>query len=90
MTDEFDERIAAAAVHGGSVDRGPTEEPTITINGRLLSRGQAITVRIAVTTLMMTVLEGEAPLGTNEHGIQMTALYKQRCTEIIDMMAMHK
>jgi hypothetical protein len=60
-------------------------EPAITINGRALTVGQAMTVRVAIATLSEKL--SEYGLGDDEHGIRTTAAYLDRCDEIIKIIA---
>ncbi|WP_261533106.1 hypothetical protein [Burkholderia multivorans] len=56
-------------------------EPLITINGQRLTDGQAITIRAAIEALALS-LEGDAPLGGDTHGREMTIMYRARLNEI--------
>jgi hypothetical protein len=55
-------------------------EPNITINGYLLNSAQAMTVRVALQDMAMS-LEANG-LGDDEHGRQMARLYTERIREI--------
>lgn len=59
-------------------------EPEITINGFKLSVGQAMTVRVALSTFMIGIQEDG--LGDDEHSKRMAEAYKARCVEIIGIM----
>lgn len=54
-------------------------EPTITINGEQLSDGMAMTIRVAVESFDMDLLEG---LGDDDHGRTMTQLYRDNINRI--------
>ncbi|WP_042298978.1 hypothetical protein [Paraburkholderia kururiensis] len=56
-------------------------EAVITINGHCLTDAQSTTVRTALESLAMS-LNGDAPLGDDEHGRRMTAAYRARLEEI--------
>lgn len=60
------------------------EEPNIVINGKLLTVGQAMTVRVAIGSFLMSLEEG---LGDDEHGKAMTEAYRTRIREICGLMA---
>lgn len=51
----------------------------ITINGRALTTGQAMTVRVALESFALSLRDG---LGDDEHGKAMTAAYIARVEEI--------
>jgi hypothetical protein len=55
-------------------------EPSITVNGYLLNSAQAMTVRVALQDMAMS-LEANG-LGDDEHGRQMARLYTERIREI--------
>jgi hypothetical protein len=59
------------------------DEPYITINGTPLTLGQAMTVRVALSSFVASLQDG---LGDNEHGLQMTTAYRERLTEIIKLI----
>lgn len=59
-------------------------EPAITINGRPLTEGQAMTMRVALENFAMDLTEG---LGDDEHGKLMTGLYRARIAEIRTFMS---
>jgi hypothetical protein len=54
------------------------EEPEITINGTVLTVGQAMTVRVAVSNFAASL---------DEHGGAMTQAYQARVSEIISLMS---
>jgi hypothetical protein len=59
-------------------------EPHIEINSVTLTVGQAMTLRVALSSFVMTLThEG---LGDDEHGKAMTAAYLQRAKEIESIM----
>lgn len=60
-------------------------EPDITINGVMLSKAQAATVRVAVCNLLMQMSEPGA-LGGDAHGRAMSDAYKTTSAAIIRMI----
>lgn len=60
---------------------GPTE-PIITINGRILTSSQAMTVRVAISSLHAEMGTPGA-LGDDMEGKQRAAAYRQRLTEVL-------
>lgn len=60
-----------------------TTEPTITINGHVLTIGQAMTVRCAIEAFATDLSDG---LGDDPHGQRMTIGYMQRINDIRKMM----
>lgn len=60
-------------------------ESTINIGGKLLSVGQAMTLRVAIGSFISS-LQDEG-LGDDEHGKRMTKAYLQRLSEIEDMIS---
>jgi hypothetical protein len=64
------------------------KEATITVNGVLLSQGQAMTVRVALGQFVMD-LSSEG-LGDSEHGKRMVKGYQERAHEIFRMMGLMK
>jgi hypothetical protein len=60
------------------------EEPKMTVNGHLLTPGQAMTVRVALGTFAIT-LEGNG-LGDDETGKAICAGYLARIAEVNAMM----
>lgn len=59
-------------------------EPEIIINGKKLTNGQSITLRVAATTFVMD-LKNDG-LGNDNHGVAMKAAYLARLNEIINLM----
>jgi hypothetical protein len=57
-----------------------TGEPTITINGVLLTNAEAMTVRVAIENFAMDLRNDG--LGEDEHGRTMTRLYLAQIDEI--------
>ncbi len=55
------------------------EEADIFINGVKLTPAQSMTVRVAISSLQMSLQEG---LGDDEHGRAMTSRYQKACREI--------
>lgn len=62
-----------------------SEEPRITVNGVELSLGQAMTLRVALTTFHMEMGQPEA-LGKDEHGLITARNYRQRAEEVLVLM----
>ena len=60
-------------------------EADITINGVALSYSQSMTLRVALTGFLMDLADPNH-LGTDEHGQTMTKLYRQRASEIQDLI----
>ena len=58
-------------------------EPVITINGALLTAGQAMTVRVALSAFGLDLQDG---LGNDKHGKAMTEGYQARLTEIFKLI----
>ena len=56
----------------------------LTINGIAATEGQAMTLRVAVQTFLMSL--AETGCGNDEHGRRMTANYQRLCGEINDLM----
>ena len=54
-------------------------QPIITINGFRLTTGQAMTVRVALGSFALGLVDG---LGDDEHGQAMTKAYQGRLAEI--------
>jgi hypothetical protein len=65
------------------------DEPHITINGVELTGGQAMTVRVAISTMFAEMSEPEA-LGNDDMGISIASGYKDRCAEILRIMDLRK
>ena len=61
------------------------KEPDITINGRKLTPGQAMTVRVALNSFLADLQNPEA-LGDDDHGREMTRLYVQAINEMNAIM----
>lgn len=61
-------------------------EPTIVIQGALLTVGQAMTVRVALNNFLIDLNEADA-LGDDEHGRAMTLAYKARIVELFQLMS---
>ncbi len=59
-------------------------EPIITLNGRLLTQGESMTIRVALQSLYMTLEDG---LGDDEHGKAMTEGYRA-CIRNINQIIM--
>jgi hypothetical protein len=60
------------------------EEATIIINGQLLDSGQAMAMRVALESFFMDICQGS--LGDDEHGIELSRLYKDRIREVRKMI----
>lgn len=60
-------------------------EPTIIVNGTPLTAAMAMTVRVAVCSLLMQMREPHA-LGDDEHGRSMASLYDANASEVIRLM----
>ncbi|RXT29334.1 hypothetical protein B5P46_11675 [Rhizobium leguminosarum] len=58
-------------------------EPQIEINGTKLSEGQAMALRVACTSFFQKMSEGDSPLGPDELGRRMAALYRERLREVL-------
>lgn len=65
--------------------KGDMTEADITINGKSLSFGQAMTLRVAVGSFLMGLQDPDA-LGDDEHGRVMVRAYKARLGEIMQML----
>jgi hypothetical protein len=59
-------------------------EPKITVNGVELSVGQAMTLRVALTSFIFGMKEDG--LGDDEHGIAMASGYIDRGSEVLLLM----
>lgn len=59
-------------------------EPIITINGKVLTTAQALTIRVAVSSFLMDMRE--EGLGDDDHGKKMAGLYIERASELELMM----
>jgi hypothetical protein len=62
-----------------------SDEPHITINGRELTTGQALAVRVAITSFHAEMSESNA-LGDDEHGRFMTEHYRDRLSEVLRLV----
>ena len=62
-----------------------TKEPRITVNGVELSEGQAMTVRVALSTFCSEMGRKDA-LGKGEHGQRMATAYRERAGEVLRVM----
>ena len=60
-------------------------EPTIIIGNTMLHEGQAMAVRVALNNFLID-LRDEDGLGDDEHGRAMTAAYRARIVEVLQMM----
>lgn len=65
---------------------GQPLEPDIVINGRRLSAGQAMAVRVAVAFFAVDLAE-EDMLGADEQGRRLRSGYRARIKEVIAAMA---
>lgn len=61
------------------------EEPTVIINGKALTVGQALTLRVALGSFLATMEEKDS-LGSDEHGRAMRENYLARGAEIMRQM----
>ena len=59
-----------------------SDEPFITINGQALTTGQALAVRVAITSFHAEMSEPSA-LGDDEHGRFMVEHYRDRLSEVL-------
>ncbi|HUR93069.1 MAG TPA: hypothetical protein VMY76_00705 [Gemmatimonadales bacterium] len=62
-----------------------TDEPKITINGVQLTGAQAMTVRVAVTSLMLEMRQPDA-LGAGDVNRGIANGYRDRATEVLAIM----
>ncbi len=60
-------------------------EADITINGQKLTEAQAMTLRVAITGWLIE-LEDPHALGSDDHGKAMVKAYRQRCSEIQELI----
>jgi hypothetical protein len=60
------------------------KEPVITVNGKSLTQGQAMTIRVALNSFAMDLAENG--LGDDDHGKTMVKLYTQNASEILSIM----
>lgn len=63
-------------------------EPVITVNGFTLSVGQAMSVRVAITSYMSEMGQPGA-LGDDEHGRAMAQAYQERLSEVCRLIMWH-
>ncbi|PHM72249.1 hypothetical protein [Xenorhabdus sp. KJ12.1] len=63
------------------------QEPTIVINGIYLDEGQAMAIRTAVTSYLSYLRENRH--GDDEHGKKISELYRDRLSEVQDIMFSH-
>lgn len=63
-----------------------SDEPAMTINGVQLSIGQSMAVRCAITMYHAEMCGTDNPVGTDEHGIIMQKLYRDRLDEVITII----
>jgi hypothetical protein len=61
------------------------DEPRITINGVELSRAQAMTLRVTLTSSLANLSDEDA-LGDDEVGRSLASAYRSRMREIIQLM----
>lgn len=73
---------AQSGGHKGARTEADMGEPMIIINGKLLTVGQAMTVRVALGAFAVDLQDG---LGDDDHGKEMTAGYKARLSEIFKL-----
>ena len=62
-----------------------SDEPHITINGRELTTGQAMAVRVAITGFYEEMNDPKA-LGDDEHGRFMVEQYRNRLSEVLHLV----
>lgn len=60
-------------------------EAKITINGVELNNAQAITVRVAISAFLSTLLNDKC-LGNDDHGKEMAPIYMERSNEILALI----
>lgn len=60
-------------------------EPSICINGKSLTEGEAMTVRVALTCYMLELQSRDA-LGSDEHGRAMVEAYKVNGVRVLAKM----
>lgn len=60
-------------------------EPTITINQQMLTKGQAMAVRVAITN-MHAEMADQTALGDDEHGRAMVKAYRERLDEVLKII----
>ncbi len=59
-------------------------EAKVTINGKELTQGQVMTLRVACNSFSSDLAENS--LGDDDHGKTMTKLYKERLKELLIML----
>ena len=57
-----------------------TNEPTVVINGKTLTSGQSMTLRVALASFKSHLYEDG--LGSDHHGVEMVKLYLERISDI--------
>ena len=62
-------------------------EPIIIINGYRLAPAQSLAVRVAVSDLYMESCTDPHALGKDDLGIGLTAAYKARSREVLEIMS---
>ena len=62
-------------------------EPAITINGHRLTQAQSLAVRVAVSDLYVEACDNPKSLGKDDLGIGLTAAYKARSREVLEIMS---
>jgi hypothetical protein len=62
-----------------------SKQPDIVINGRQLSTGQAMTLRVALQSFLSDIAE-PGSLGDDDHGRKMRELYRAHGSEINRIM----
>jgi hypothetical protein len=62
------------------------DEPAIEINGKTLSGGQAMAIRVACSAYFKDMISNPDALGADEHGRAMTASYRIRLAEVLQLM----
>ena len=62
-------------------------EPIIIINGYRLAPAQALAIRVAVSDLYMESCSDPHALGKDDLGIGLTAAYKARSREVLEIMS---
>jgi hypothetical protein len=60
-------------------------EPTIIIGNKMLHKGQAMAVRVALNNFLIDLQEPDS-LGDDEHGRAMTTAYRDRIVEVLRLM----
>ena len=62
------------------------EEAKITINGHEVTGAQAMAIRVACAVYLHEMSNNPDALGNDDHGRQMTELYKQRLGEVMRLI----